>query len=233
MEGNRGATMDADGEDPPADGIECRLLGKRHLLRRTVAPMGPRFYSAGSYPLKPVAGLIATLLAAGALSVYAFPLRINGFLSATRFFSLDGNWYSVGKPSSGNSLLREELRKQGIDIGRIPREPLDSDDSVLDMLSEIPPRMRSRSSPLPSCLRVENSMGMESGLGFLDITSGKISPKGTYARKNLAAQGWTFVDRKERATPVCIGTIRNGRETAIVFLEENEGDFLYIRQLEK
>ena len=183
--------------------------------------------------MKPVAGLIATLLVAGAFSVYAFSLRSNGFLSATRFFSLNGNWYSVGKPSSGNSLLREELRKQGIDIGRIPRDPLDSDDCVLDMLSEIPPRIRSRSSPLPSCLRVENSMGMESGLGFLDITSGKISPKGTYARKNLAAQGWTFVDRKERATPVCIGTIRNGRETAIVFLEENEGDFLYIRQMEK
>lgn len=194
--------------------------------------MGPGFCSPGSYPLKPVASLIATLLVAGAFSVYAFPLRINGYLSATHFFSLDGNWYSVGKPSSGNSLLREELRKQGIDIGRIPRDPLDSGDCVLDMLSEIPPRKRSRSSPLPSCLRVENSMGMESGLGFLDITSGKIS-KGTYARKNLAAQGWTFVDRKERATPVCIGTIRNGRETAIVFLEENEGDFLYIRQLEK
>lgn len=233
MEGNRIATMDADGEDPPGDGIECRLLGKRHLLRRTVAPMGPGFCSAGSYPLKPVASLIATLLVGGAFSVYAFPLRINGYLSATRFFSLDGNWYSVGKPSSGNSLLRKELRKQGIDIARIPREPLDSDDSVLDMLSRIPPRMRSRSSPLPSCLLVENSMGMESGLGFLDITSGKISPKGTCARKNLAAQGWTFVDRQERATPVCIGTIRNGRETAIVFLEENEGDYLYIRQLEK
>jgi hypothetical protein len=195
--------------------------------------MGPGFRSAGSYPLKPVAGLIATLLVAGAISVYAFPLRINEFLSATRFFSLNGKWYSVGKPSSGNSLLREELRKQGIDIDGIPREPLDSKDFVLDMLSEIPPRRRSRSSPLPSYFRVENNMGMESGLGFFDITTGKISPKGTYARKNLAAQGWTFFERKERATPVCIGTIRNGRETAIVFLEENEGDFLYIRQMEK
>ena len=183
--------------------------------------------------MKPVTSFIAALLVAGAFSVYAFPLRIDGLLSATRFFSLDGKWYSVGKPSSGNSLLREELRKQGIDIGRIPRVPPDSGDCVLDILSEIPARMRSRSSPLPSCLRVENNMGMESGLGFLGIRSGKISPKGTYARKILAAQGWTFVDRKERATPICIGTIRNGRETAIVFLEENEGDFLYIRQLEK
>jgi hypothetical protein len=225
--------MDAYREDSPADGIECGLLGKRHLLRRTCAPMGPGFCSAGSYPLKPVTSFIAALLVAGAFSVYAFPLRIDGLLSATRFFSLDGKWYSVGKPSSGNSLLREELRKQGIDIGRIPREPPDSGDCVLDILSEIPPRMRSRSSPLPSCLRVENNMGMESGLGFLGISSGKISPKGTYARKNLSAQGWTFVGMKEPATPVCIGTIRKGKETAIVFLEEKEGDFLYIRQLEK
>jgi len=195
--------------------------------------MGPRFCSAGSCPLKSIPGLIATLLVAGGFSVYAFSLPSNGYLSATRFFSLDGNWYSVGKPSSSNFLLWEELRKQGIDIGRIPRESLDSGDFVLHRLYQIPPKKRFRLSSLPSCLRVENNMEMESGLGFLDITSGKISSKGTCARKDLAAQGWTFVDRKERAMPVCIGTIRNGRETAIVFLEENEGDFLYIRQLEK
>jgi len=183
--------------------------------------------------LKPFVSFITALLVAGALSVYAFPLRVNGLLSATRFFSLDGKWYSVGKTSSGNSVLREELRKQGIDTGRIPREPLDSGDCVIEILSEIPSRMRSRSSPLPSCLHVENNIEMETGLGLLDISYGKISPNGRHARKDLVAKGWTFVDMKEHATPVCIGTIRGGRETAIVFLEEKEGDFLYVRQREK
>ncbi len=225
--------MDAGSEDSSTDGIECGLLGKRHFLRRTCAPMGPGYCSPGGYPMKPFASVITALLAAGAFSVYAFPLRVNGLLSATRFFSLNGKWYSVGKTSGGNSVLREELRKMGIDTGRITREPLDSEDYVLDILSEIPSRMRSRSSPLPSSLHVEDNMGMETGLGFLDITSGKITSKGTYARKDLAAKGWTFVDMKEHATPVCIGTIRDGRETAIVFLEEKKGDFLYIRQLEK
>jgi hypothetical protein len=80
---------------------------------------------------------------------------------------------------------------------------------------------------------VEDNMGMETGLGYFDIYSGKIASKGTYARKELAAKGWAFVDMKDHATPVRIGSIRDGRETAIVFLEEKEGDFLYLRQLEK
>jgi len=173
------------------------------------------------------------MLTAGALSVYAFPLRVNGLVDSTRSFSLDDQWYSVGKTSSGNSVLREELRKQGIDSGRIPREPLVSGDCILDILSKVPPIMRSRSFPLPSCLHVEDNMEMESGLGFLDITTGKISSNGRRARMELAAKGWTFVDIKENAKRVSIGTIRTGRETAIVFLEENEGDFLYFRQREK
>jgi hypothetical protein len=225
--------MDADCENPSADGIECGLLGKRHFLWRTCAPMGPGYCSPWGYPLKPFTFFITALLTAGALSVYAFPLRVNGLLSATRSFSLGGKWYSVGKTSIGNSFLSEELRKQGIDSGRIPREPLVSEDYVLNILSEDPPIMRPRSFHLPSCLHVEDNMEMESGHGFLDITIGKISPKGRYARKELSAKGWTFVDIMKHGTPVSIGTIRAGRETAIVFLEENEGGFLYVRQREK
>lgn len=195
--------------------------------------MGQRDCSLGGCPLKPSAILITALLVSGALSVYAFPLRINGLLSGTRFFSLDGKWYSVGKTSSINSLLREELRKQGIDVNRFQQLLFDSDKLDLDILSKISPRSRSRSSLLPSCLHVENNMGMETGLGFLDIISGKIAPKGTYARKVLAAKEWTFVHMDDHAAPLWIGSIRDGRETAIVFLEEKEGNFLYVRQLEK
>jgi hypothetical protein len=195
--------------------------------------MGPRYCAPGGYPLKSFGSYIAALLTAGALSVYAFPTRVSGLLTTTRSFSLDGQWYSVGKASAGNSVLREELRKQGIDSGRIPREPLVSGNCILDILSEESPRMRSRSFLLRSGIHVENNMEMESGLGFLDIISGKISPNGRHAREELADKGWTFVDIKEHTTPVSIGTIRAGRETAIVFLEENEGDFLYVRQREK
>jgi hypothetical protein len=225
--------MDADCENTSADKIECGLLGKRHFLRKTCAPMGPRYCAPGGYPLKSFGSYIAALLTAGAISVYAFPTRVSGLLTTTRSFSLDGQWYSVGKASAGNSVLREELRKQGIDSGRIPREPLVSGNCILDILSEESPRMRSRSFLLRSGIHVENNMEMESGLGFLDIISGKISPNGRHAREELADKGWTFVDIKEHTTPVSIGTIRAGRETAIVFLEENEGDFLYVRQREK
>jgi len=195
--------------------------------------MGPGYRSPRSYPLKSFGIFIAALLTAGALSVYAFPLRVNELLTATHYFSLDRKWYSVGKTSSGNAVLREEFRKRGIDTGRIPREPLVSGDYILNILSEEPSRMRSRSFYLTSCLHVEDNMEIETGLGFLDITTGKISPNGRHASKELAAKGWTFVDIPKHAGPVSIGTIRGGRETAIVFLEEKEGDFLYVRQREK
>jgi hypothetical protein len=195
--------------------------------------MGPGFRSPRSYPLKPFGSCIVVLLTAGALSVYAFPLRVNRLLTTTRYFSLDSKWYSVGKSSSGDSVLREELRKRGIDSDRIPRKSFVSGDFVLNILSEEPPRKRSRSFPLPSCLHVEDNMEIETGLGSLDITTGKISPNGRHASKELAAKGWTFVDISEHAGPVSIGTIRGGGETAIVFLEEKQGDFLYVRQREK
>jgi hypothetical protein len=196
--------------------------------------MGPGHCPPGSYPLKPSARFIAALLTAGALSVYAYPLRVNGLLTATRYFSLDRKWYSVGSTSGGNSVLREELRKRGIESVRIPREPLISKDCVLNILTEEPSRMRSRPFfPLPSCLHEEDTMEMVTGLKFLDITTGKIAPNGRHARMELAAKGWTFVEITEHKGPFSIGTIRGGRETAIVFLEENEGDFLYISQREK
>jgi hypothetical protein len=195
--------------------------------------MGPGSHSPGSYPLKPIGCLIAALLTAGALSAYALPLRVQGLLTATRYFSLDRKWYSVGNTSGGNSVLREELRKRGIDSGRISPEPLISEDCVLDKLSEEPSRVQSHPFSLPSCLHVEDNMEMDTGFKFLDITAGKISPNGRHARKELAAKGWTFVDVKEHTGPVSIGTFRGGRETAIVLLEEKEGTFLYFRQREK
>lgn len=183
--------------------------------------------------MKPVPCLVTASLIAAAFSVYALPHRMDRILSATRSFSWDGKWYSVGKPSSGDSLIRKELSRRGFDITRIPQETTEPGVDLVDTLSEIPPKKHPRLIPFPSTFRAENSLQMESVAGFIDITYGNVSPKGGYAKKELAAKGWKFVEMDEPARPFCIATIRKGRETSIVLLEEKEGSCLFLRQLEK
>ena len=183
--------------------------------------------------MKPLLCLVTASLVAGALSVYALPGRPGETISAARAFSLNGKWYSVGKPVNSDSLLREELYKRGIDIPRILREPKDRGGCSVDTLSEIPAKRHFRQIPLPSSFRAENSLQMESGDGWIDITYGKIFQEKGYVKKALVAAGWKFVDAGEPGRPFSIGTIREGRETSIVFLEEKEGNCLFVRQLEK
>jgi hypothetical protein len=184
--------------------------------------------------MKPVFCLIAASLVACAYSVYAMATRVDGIISITRSFSLNGKRYSVGKPSGSNSLIREELTRRGFDVTRIPQGTGDPNDIFLDTLSEQSSKInRSRPYSLPLFFRAKNSLQMESDAGIIDITYGNVSSKGSYARKDLAAKGWKIAETGMSAGPVSIATISKGRETFIVFLEEKEGTCLFIRQLEK
>ena len=183
--------------------------------------------------MKPLLCLVTASLLAGALSVHALPWGPGETVSAARAFSLNGKWYSVGKPVNSDSLLRGELSKRGIDIPRILREPKDRGGCSVDILSEIPAKRRFLRIPLPSGFRAENSLQMESGDGWIEIAYGKIVREKRDARKALVAAGWKFLDAGEPGKPFCIGTNREGRETSIVFLEEKEGNCLFVRQLER
>ena len=178
--------------------------------------------------------LIAATLTVCAYSVYAMTTHIDGIFSITRSFSLNGKRYSVGKPSGIDALIREELTRRGFDVPQIPQATEDPDDFYIDTLTEQSFRnTRSRPHSLPFFFRAENSLQMESDAGIVDITHGNVSPRGSYARKELAAKGWEIAEIGKSAGPVSIATTHNGRETFIVFLEEKEGACLFIRQLEK
>jgi len=183
--------------------------------------------------MKAVWCLVAASLLAGAFSVYALPKRPGGAISPTRSFSLNGRWYSVGKPAEAGFLLGEELRKRGLTVPERSRETADPDGCVVDTLSEIPSKSRSRPIPFPPGFRAENSLQMESGDASIDITYGIISLRNGYAGKALAAAGWEFTESEEPGRPFRIATLREGRETTIVFLEEKEGNCLFLRRREK
>ena len=183
--------------------------------------------------MKHVLCLAAALLAAGVFSVYALPYHVGKIISPTRSFALHGKWYSAGNPSKGKSLIQEELSRQGFDITRIPGGAPDPGDGVPDPLFEIPSKKRFRPVFFPAWFQVENSLQMESEDELIDITSGRNETAGGSARKQLVAEGWTVVGMEGEASPFSMATIRRGRETSIVFLEEKEGGCLFVTRLEK
>lgn len=183
--------------------------------------------------MKPALFIASALVVAGALTVYALPQCPDKLLSVTRSFSLDGKWYSVGNPVSVDSVIRKELGKTGNDISRIPSDILSTDGFLVDPLSDIPAKTRMRPNLVPSRFRPEQSLQMESGDGFIEITHGKVYSQGDSFRKELSDSGWKIIETKERGKQSCIATIHKEKETSIVFLEEREGTCLLFRHLEK
>ena len=183
--------------------------------------------------MKHLVCLAATLLASGVFAVFALPHPMENIISPTRSFALQDRWYSAGMPSKRKSLIQEELSRQGFDIARIPRGALDPGDTVPNPLFEIPSRKRFRPFFYPAWFRAENSLVMESEDGLIELTYGRIATAGDSARKNIVTQGWTVVGIEEDARSASLATIRRGREISVVFLEEKEGDCLFVRRLEK
>ncbi len=183
--------------------------------------------------MKPLLCLVAAALLVGALSVYALPARQGAAISATRAFSLNGKWYSVGKPAESESLLRKELSKRGIDMPRSSRGPGEPAGCTVVALSEIPSKNRFRPPPLPPGFRVETSVQMESGDGWIEIAHGSIPSGKDYARKALSAAGWKFIDTEKSGRTFFLATLHKERENSIVFLEEKEGNCLLVRKREK
>lgn len=184
--------------------------------------------------MKAASCLIALSLVVFAYSVYAVPHQVGAFPSPTRSFSLNGRWFSVGKPSRTGTIVRGELAKRGFDVSRILREPGNPDEPFIDTLMELPPgNIRSRFSSVPVPLRDKITLQTVSDAGTVDITFGNGISGGNHTRKELLAKGWRIVETGKSASPGFIATIRNGRETSVVFLEEKTGGFLSIRRLEK
>ncbi len=183
--------------------------------------------------MKPVLCLAASLLVAGFFSIHSLPPRKGKIISPTRSFSFLGKWYSPGKPSKGKSLIWEEISRHGFDISRIPPGTFDPGDEVSDPLSEIPAKTRFRPITFPTRFRPENSLQMESEDGFIDISYGKIITAEGSMRNEIISEGWTFVAMEGHPGPFSLATIHTGRETSFVFLEEKEGNCLFVRRLKK
>jgi hypothetical protein len=166
------------------------------------------------------------------LALPALSEKVRNVNSSTRAFAINGKRYLVEK-SAGNdaSLIHRELLRQGLDVPLAilgqPTNPHFSDALREDALTNSIPDI-----PLPPGLRAEHSMIMESETGPVALALGVMDSSGPQARDRLAASGWECIEAVNGHENVAVATLKKGRETFIVFLEEKKGKFLFARKME-
>lgn len=83
---------------------------------------------------------------------------------------------------------------------------------------------------LPRGLTAEHTLRIESPTGAVDLVLGRMHGRGDSMRNRFAADGWEGPGRAEATGPPWMLEKRNGKETAVVFLDEAEGTFLLFRE---
>ncbi|MBP2669778.1 MAG: hypothetical protein H6Q80_1980 [Deltaproteobacteria bacterium] len=83
---------------------------------------------------------------------------------------------------------------------------------------------------LPRGLTAEHTIRLESPAGPVDLVLGRMNGRGASVRDRLAADGWDGPGQAETTGPPWMLEKRNGKETAVVFLDEAEGTFLLFRE---
>jgi hypothetical protein len=73
---------------------------------------------------------------------------------------------------------------------------------------------------------------MESDSGPVDLAVGFMEVHGRSVRAQLPSSGWKVIEDGPDHDQPAVATMKKGRETFIVFLEEKKGKFLLVRKRE-
>lgn len=152
---------------------------------------------------------LTVLLLVAFFAMPAMPNLRSRPLSSTRNIVIDGKAFRQGNPD-----------------GVIPRANAVFTDSLMETEGSAP----CSRIPIPEGLHSEHSLLMESDSGPVDIAFGTFEAGNSRIRRLLCSSGWEFVEQDQGS--ISLATIRKGRETTIVLLEEKEGKFLLMRKRE-
>lgn len=153
-------------------------------------------------------------------------------LFTTKAFTIDGQRFLLEKSAGDDiSLILRELARKGFEIP-LSCSSQPSNPYLVDALRE-----DARTSPMPNLhfphgLRAEHVMHMESEAGPIALAYGVMDPRGPEIRQRLSASGWQCIEAGHGQEQVAVATLKKGRETFIVFLEEKEGKFLLAHRME-
>jgi len=166
------------------------------------------------------------------LALPALPDIRHKTLSSTKAFSIDGIRYLVEKSAEDDiSLIQRELSREGIDLDLLGKGQ-QTNPYFFQSLREDARTTSMPAIPLPHGLRADHFMHMESETGSFGIAFGALDTRGPQIRHQLLASGWECIKAGNGQEHVSIATLKKGKETFIVFLEENEGKFLLARKME-
>lgn len=188
-------------------GSERRLLGEENLFREQNPWIRARIRRNGVPALKRIYLIGSALLLVAFLALPASPDPRRARLSSTKSFVVDGKKFLIEKSKERptNTMFADALREAG---GGPSSNPIS----------------------IPHGLRAEHSLRMESESGPVDIAFGSIDTRGPQMRHRMSSMGWECIEPGQGQAAVA--TIKKGRETTIVLLEEKEGKFLLLRRPE-
>jgi hypothetical protein len=171
----------------------------------------------------------ATLLLLSTLP--ANPEHRQKILSSTKMFFIDGQRYRSEKSAGGDlDLVRRHLSRQGWalpisfpgDPG--PPHPVYSD-SLRAEGNAVPPSLS-----IPDGLHTEHLLRMESDSGPLDLATGSMNALLPFVRSRMRECGWKITETGREQSS--LATLKKGRETFLVLLDEKERTFLLVRRMD-
>lgn len=169
------------------------------------------------------------------LSILALPGSSDSrqrMVSSTKAVLIDGKRFHVeNSVEEDSSLIRRELSRRGLNLP-VPGVPQSATPYLTGALQEDHGTTSSPSIPIPEGLHAEHVVRMESDSGPVDLAVGFMEVHGRSVRAQLPSSGWKVIEDVHDHDQPAVATMKKGRETFIVFLEEKKGKFLLVRKRE-
>lgn len=137
--------------------------------------------------------------------------------------------------TDAGSLLKRELGRLGVSLPdgfTLPEESNPSHPALEGRLKDSPPRVV-EPLRLPAGLAAEHSLRMEGEGRPVDLVFGKLGTPGPSIRSRLLSSGWESVPAGTGSGATHLLRISRGKETGIVCLDDAEGTFLLIREVDR
>jgi hypothetical protein len=158
-------------------------------------------------------------------------------ISSTNRVVIDGRSF-VSDPSAPDdaSLLSRELGRLGVrlpDGVHLPEKSGPSHPAFSGRLKESRLRAPAETPRLPAGLTAKHSLRMEGEVMPVYLVFGTLDTPGSSIRSRLLSSGWKSASAGKDPGGMQVLQITDGKETAIVCLDEADGTFLLFREVDR
>jgi hypothetical protein len=157
-------------------------------------------------------------------------------ISSTSRVVIDGRSFESDDSSPDNgSLLMREFGRMGVPLPdgfTLPAESRSPHPALEGRLKESRPRVL-EAPRLPAGLTAEHTLRMEGEGMPVDLVFGRMGAPGPSIRSRLLSSGWESVPTGNGSGGMHVMQIRRGKETGVACLDDAEGTFLLLREVDR